>query len=90
MNPTQVAALLKTNGANDKAVANFLDNNITGDVIAEGLSDDDLNDLGFTTPVQRRGIKGILKLILLSGWLSNNDATLRRYKIMHNYNRFRK
>ena len=86
MDPRQVAALLKARGASDMAVANFLNNSITGDVIAEGLSDDDLNDLGFTTPVQRRGIKGILKLILLSGWLSNNNTKLRRYKTMHNYN----
>ena len=64
MNPTQVAKLLKANGANDKAVANFLDNNISGEVIVDGISDDDLKEMNFPSAIQRRGIQAILKLII--------------------------
>ncbi len=67
LDPKQVATLLKARGASEKAVANFLDNDITGKVIVDGFSDDDLNDLGFKTPVQRRGIRGILDLIISNG-----------------------
>jgi hypothetical protein len=67
MNPTQVAKLLKANGASDKAVANFLDNDISGKTIVDGISDEDFNDLGFKTPIQRRGIKDILQLIISNG-----------------------
>lgn len=64
LNPKQVAELLKVHGASDKAVANFLDNDISGIVLVDGLSDDDLVEIGFSVGVQRRGIKAILNLIL--------------------------
>ena len=68
MDPQQVAKLLKARGANDKAVAAFLDNNITGKIIVNGLSDDDLKEMNFTSGIQRRGIMGILELIIANGW----------------------
>ncbi len=67
LDPQQVAKLLKARGANDKAVAAFLDNNISGKVIVDGLSDEDLQDIGFATPIQRRSIKAILELIISDG-----------------------
>ena len=42
MNPKQVAALLKSHGASDKSVAFFLDNDVSGKTIVDGLSDEDL------------------------------------------------
>ena len=69
MNPKQVADLLRANGANDKAITIFLDNNISGQTIVDGIDDDDLKEIGFTAALQRRGIKAILKLIVCSGWL---------------------
>ena len=41
MNPKQVAALLKSHGASDKSVALFLDNDVSGKTIVDGLSDED-------------------------------------------------
>ncbi len=67
MNPKQVAALLKVHGATDKTVAAFLDNDISGKVIADGFSDENLVRIGFTGAVQRRGIRAILKLIVSNG-----------------------
>ena len=70
MNPKQVAALLKAHGASDETVAAFLDNDISGQVIVDGLSDDDLVQIGFTGAVQRPGIRTILKLIISHGLCS--------------------
>jgi hypothetical protein len=67
MDPQQVAKLLKARGANEKAVAAFLDNNITGKIIVDGISDDDLKEMNFTSGIRRRGIMSILELIVSNG-----------------------
>ena len=69
MNPKQVSDLLRANGANDKAITIFLDNNISGQTIVDGIDDDDLKEIGFTASLQRRGIKDIIKLMMAEGWL---------------------
>ena len=68
MTPAQVASLLKSYGASDVFVARFVDNGITGEIIVDGLSDEDLKEMGFTSGIQLRGIKGILKIIVPGGW----------------------
>jgi hypothetical protein len=67
MDPQQVAKLLKACGASDKAVANFVDIDISGKTIVDGLSDDDFKEMNFTSGIQRRAIKDILQLIISSG-----------------------
>ena len=67
MNANEVGTLLYANGASDNAVSIFVSNNITGDRIADGLSNEDLKELGFTTGVERHVIVIILQLILSRG-----------------------
>ncbi len=68
MNPQQVATLLKSQGMDDDIIRIFVKNAISGEVIVDGLSDDDLKEMSFASSIQRRGIKAILKLIVTNGW----------------------
>ena len=70
MNPEQVATLLKAHGMDDDVIRVFVKNVITGEIIVDGLSDDDLKEMKFTSSIQRRGIMGILKLIISNGWFN--------------------
>jgi hypothetical protein len=67
MNPLQVAALLKAQGMDKDAIAIFEKHSISGKIIADGLSDDDLKEMNFTSGIQRRAIKAILELIISNG-----------------------
>ena len=70
MNPAQDAKLLKAQEMDDDAIAIFKKHSISGKNIADGLSDDDLKEMKFTSSIQRRGIMGILKLIISNGWFN--------------------
>ena len=70
MDPQQVAKLLKARGMDEDTIAIFTKYNITGEIIVDGLSDDDLKEMSFTSGLQRRGILGILKLIISNGWFN--------------------
>jgi hypothetical protein len=70
MDPQQVGKLLKARGMDDRTITVFKMNNITGEIIVDGLSDDDLKEMSFTSGIQRRGIMGILKLIVSNGWFN--------------------
>ena len=70
MNPPQVATLLKAQGMDDDIIRVFVKNAITGEIIVDGLSDEDLKEMSFTSSIQRRGIMGILKLIISNGWFN--------------------
>jgi hypothetical protein len=66
MSPEQVANILRTNGASDKTIATFVQNDIlNGETIAGEITDEDLKDLGFVTLIQRKGIKNIIKLCIV-------------------------
>ena len=67
MNPPQVATLLKAQGMDEDSIAIFKKHSISGKVIADGLSDDDLKEMNFTSGIQRRAIKAILELIISNG-----------------------
>ena len=70
MDPQQVGKLLKARGMDDDIIRVFVKNAITGEIIVDGLSDDDLKEMKFTSGIQRRGIMGILKLIISNGWFN--------------------
>ena len=70
MDPQQVGKLLKARGMDDDIIRVFVKNAITGEIIVDGLSDDDLKEMSFTSGIQRRGIMGILKLIVYNGWFN--------------------
>ena len=70
MDPQQVGKLLKARGMDDDIIRVFVKNAITGEIIVDGLSDDDLKEMSFTSGIQRRGIMGILKLIISNGWFN--------------------
>ncbi len=70
MDPQQVGKLLKARGMDDDIIRVFVKNAITGEIIVDGLSDDDLKEMSFTSGIQRRGIMGILKLIVSNGWFN--------------------
>ena len=70
MDPQQVGKLLKARGMDDDVISVFVKNVITGEIIVDGLSDDDLKEMSFTSSIQRRGILGILKLIMSNGWFN--------------------
>ncbi len=67
MNPRQVSALLTTEGLDGDTAALFHKFNVTGKMILDGISEQDLEEMGFKTSFQRRGIVQILKQ------LSNKD-----------------
>ncbi len=65
MNPKQVANLLRTNGASDKTLLIFEQNDIlNGETITGEITEDDLKEIGFATVLQRKGIKNIIKLCI--------------------------
>ena len=70
MDPQQVGKLLKARGMDEDTIAIFKKYNITGEIIVDGLGDDDLKEMNFTSGLQRRGIMGILKLIVSNGWFN--------------------
>ena len=62
MNPQQVEALLRSHGVMDLGIRNrFEQNCVTGKIIAAGLSDKELEEMGFTSSIQRRGVKDVLQ-----------------------------
>ena len=68
MNPQQVEALLRSHGVTDIGIRNrFGQNCVTGKIIAAGLSDKELEDMGFITPIQRRGVKDVLHGLTFDG-----------------------
>ena len=77
MTTKDVCTRLKSYGAADNITAKFEENAVTGRVISDGLNDDDLKDLGFMTPVQRRGVASMLLLIT-----SNNEGSAILYYFM--------
>ncbi len=68
MDPQQVATLLKSRAMDDDAIAVFKKHSISGKIIVDGLSDEDLKEMNFTSGIQRRAIKAILELIIANGW----------------------
>jgi hypothetical protein len=66
MNPKQLGDLLTSMGVGDDVVAPFVAFVITGKMVVDGLSEDDLKEMGFTSALKRRGIMQILGQIVSS------------------------
>jgi hypothetical protein len=63
MNPRQVGQLMKSHGASDETVTAFEKNEVAGQVIVDGITDEDLKEMGFACGIQRRGILSMLQMI---------------------------
>ena len=66
MNPKQVGELLSSMGVGDDVVTTFGTFVITGKMVVDGLSEDDLKEMGFTSALKRRGIMQILGQLVSS------------------------
>ncbi len=76
MNPRQVGQLMKSHGASDDTVSAFEKNEVAGQVIVDGITDDDLKEMGFTSGIKRRGILSMLQNFTLTVTSAASTGTI--------------
>ena len=60
MSPMQVAHHLRGMGVAEAVVKTFQDHVVCGQTIVDGISDQDLIDMGVVIPIMQRGVRHVL------------------------------
>ena len=63
MDPGQLTQLLLSKGVAQGIVDHFTQNAISGKLVMDGLSDDDLKEMGIALVVQRKAVLAALKTV---------------------------
>ena len=61
MDPKQLSQLLEQKGLDASVVSLFSEHSVSGQLIVEGLDDDDLVEMGIDSGIKRKAVKAFLK-----------------------------